>query len=294
MESNRVNFNFEYELYAVPEPVWMERVLRPSMECLYFYCDERLPLFTDIEYSEDFLEQAGGEVTVIDDQVKNWWGEISPISKLTNCKLENHRVNKELGLWTPAGGIVSNFDELLLMMSEGRWRLKDPWMMGGTGQWRVDSELIQEKGHRKGIEDRLQKGELLLERSLDIDQVLGTTFELTDNATKCLFSVENHLNSQGNFQGGQITNTPKEILDSVSAVASYWQKKGARGILEVDSFRLVDSWYPCVEVNHRKTMGWFIWNLTKKFGPGKMLLNSHEGFRVNPEEAAMSVSWLTF
>src|SRR5690606_26022045 len=169
--------------------------------------------------------------------------------------------------------------------------LKDPWLMGGTGQWRIDREMLFEQGYRKGIEERLKKGPLLLEQTLEVKNVLGTTFKL-EESVDLLFSVENFINSQGNFQGGKIIETPAAIVEQVESVARYWHGQGARGILEVDSFILEDGYYPCVEANHRKTMGWFIWNLTKKVGSGNMLFNSEEGKKLNPKNSPIAVTWL--
>src|SRR5690606_15030007 len=152
MESNRINLSFEYDLFETPAPVWIDRVLRPSIEPLYFYCDEKLPLATEIKYSSEFLSMVSGKITAPTDTSLNWWGEFSSIATKTNCKLENHKLNQQLGFWTPAGGIVNSFEELDAMMGEGRWRLKDPWLMGGTGQWRIDREMLFEQGYRKGIE----------------------------------------------------------------------------------------------------------------------------------------------
>ena len=293
MESNLVNFNYEYDLYKTPIPSWMERVLRPSMESLYFYCDEELPLASTLEYEKDFLEKVNGTVVQPDAHSKNWWGEHHPLALKSNCKLQNHIANKFLGHWVPQGGIVSSWQELDDMMGEGRWRLKDPWMMGGTGQWRIDRELLHDPAYRRGIESRLAKGPMLLEQSLEIDEVLGTTFDITESQVKLLFSVKNFLNSQGNFQGGEVVSTPLEIESELKTMAQYWQNQGARGILEIDSFKLQTGWYPCVEINHRKTMGWFIWHLSKKFGQGKMLFGENGGVQINPSKAPLRVEWLT-
>lgn len=293
MESNLVNFNYEYDLYKTPIPIWMERVLRPSMESLYFYCDETVPLASTLEYEKDFLAKVNGTVVPTNIDSKNWWGEHHPLAAKSNCKLQNHIANKSLGHWVPQGGIVSSWQELDDMMGEGRWRLKDPWMMGGTGQWRIDRELLHDPAYRRGIETRLLKGSMLLEQSLEIDDVLGTTFEITEHHVKLLFSVKNFLNSQGNFQGGELVSTPTEIESELKAMAQYWQKQGARGILEIDSFKLQNGWYPCVEINHRKTMGWFIWHLSKKMGPGKMLFGENGGVQINPTKAPLRIEWLT-
>lgn len=294
MESNTVNFNFEYDLYNVPVPAWMNRVLKPSMECLYFYCEESLPLATDQSYEENYLNKLGAKICALDANSSLWWGELSELAKLSNCKLECHMANQELGLWTPEGGIISTWEELETMMGEGRWRLKDPWMMGGTGQWRISTELLIDPGYRKGIEARLKKGPLLLEQSLDITNVIGTTFLLDDKESTLLFSVENHQNSQGNFLGGQVVETPEVCMADLKKMANYWQGKGARGVLEIDSFILSQGFYPCVEVNHRKTMGWFIWQLEKKLGPGKLRLEASGGIRLNPSSAPLCVEWINF
>ena len=291
MESNRINLSFEYDLFNVNAPVWIERVLRPSVEPLYFYCDERLPLATELEYDRNFLKKVDASIVRPDEDSLNWWGQHSDIAKKSNCKLENHKLNQALGLWTPAGGIVTSFDELDALMTEGRWRLKDPWLMGGTGQWRIDREMLHEQGYRKGIEERLKKGALLLEKTLDVVKVLGTTFKL-DSKASLLFTVENFINSQGNFQGGQLSETPHELVQGLNQVAQHWYSQGARGVLEIDSFILADGHYLCVEVNHRKTMGWFIWKLTHKFGPGSLVFGSTEGLRLNPANAPIAISWL--
>ena len=293
MESNTVNFNYEYELYQSPAPAWLKKVLQSSMECLYFYCNEELPLATDIHYEEEFLRHVDARLVAVTDLTNLWWGEFSSISKLSNCKLENHLLNKQLKLWTPNGGIVSSYEELKKMMKAGRWRLKDPWMMGGTGQWRISLEMLEQDSLRIGIQKRLQKGPLLLEQSLEVKRVIGTTFSITDNNIEKLFSVENYLNSQGNFIGGKLTETPEQIQNELMTVVNSWKAKGARGILEIDSFELVNAtYYPCVEVNHRKTMGWFIWNLSLRFGPGSMLINNENGIQLNPKNSLMKASWL--
>ncbi|MBH46699.1 MAG: hypothetical protein CME71_00855 [Halobacteriovorax sp.] len=294
MESNAVNFNFEYDLYRVPVPAWMNRVLKPSMESLYFYCDESLPLATDQKYDHKFLESVEGVVTQETSEAYPWWGKLEPLAKKTNCKLECHKANQVLDLWTPLGGVVSTWSELDEMMGEGRWRLKDPWMMGGTGQWRISRELLSDPGYQKGIETRLLKGPLLLEQSLDISKVIGTTFKLDESSATLLFSVENHQNSQGNFLGGEVIDTPTSCLSALNKMAKYWHEQGARGILEIDSFLLSEGEYPCVEVNHRKTMGWFIWHLQKKLGEGKLRLEKGHGIRLNPENAPLCVEWVKF
>ncbi len=294
MESNHVNFNFEYDLYGRPAPSWMDTVLKPSMECLYFYCNETLPLATNLKYDEKYLENLGAKVVPLSSMAQTWWGEFNPISKKSNCKLENHRANKTLKLWTPEGGIIDSFEDLKTQMGEGRWRLKDPWLMGGTGQWRISREMLDQESYKKGIIKRLEKGSLLLERSLDIETVVGTTFNLMDKKSELLFSVENFLNTQGNFLGGKLIELPSEIKDQLTLMSEYWRELGARGIFEIDSFILEGNIYPCVEVNHRKTMGWFIWNLTKKFGSGELRIESDTGIRLNPSTAPLKVCWTKF
>lgn len=292
MVSNCVNFNFEYDLYKVPVPSWMERVLRPSMECLYFYCNETLPLASDIKYESSFLEKVEGRVVTPGPETNLWWGQISPISALSNCKIANHAANQQLGLWTPAGGVAHTWQEVDQLMGPGRWRLKDPWMMGGTGQWRINRELLHDPSFKKGIESRLKKGPLLLEQTLEIEAVLGTTFLIDEDSPSLLFTIENHLNSQGNFLGGVVVETPKAIEKELKAMAHYWFAKGARGLLEIDSFKLQKDWYPCVEVNHRRTMGWFIWCLDKKLGKGRLSLNESGGIKLNPVSSPLSAYWL--
>ena len=262
------------------------------MECLYFYCDEELPLATNIKYESDYLEQVGGQTCPHNPETNSWWGSKSELSAKTNCKLENHLTNKHLKLWTPEGGIVKSFEELEALMGEGRWRLKDPWLMGGTGQWRLSREMLYDDALRRGITKRLNKGNLLLERSLEIKNVIGTTFDLTDSTSNLLFCVENFLNSQGNFIGGKVTDLPEVLKSQVYKVSEYWRDLGARGVLEIDSFILDDGYYPCVEVNHRKTMGWFIWNLSQKLGSGEMRLNHQDGIKLNPKNSALEVSWV--
>lgn len=292
MVANLVNFTYEYDLFNVPPPVWMRRVLQPSLECLYFYCDEEAPLASTMSYSSEFLNSLAGVVTTPTTNDHLWWGEINELARQTNSKTINHQVNRALNLWTPAGGIVHTWQEINQLMDEGRWRLKDPWLMGGTGQWRLDRQLLHDEGMRRGIESRLGKGPLLLEKTLQLKRVLGTTFELKEDACTLLFTVENDLNSQGNFQGGRIVETPISLQKDLERMAHYWWEKGARGIFEIDSFEHLEGWYPCVEINHRRTMGWFIWHLTKKLGAGSLVLENCTGTRLNPIDAPMPAFWV--
>lgn len=294
MVGNLVNFSYEYDLYGVVPPVWIERVLTPSLECLYFYCNEILPLATNHHYEPKFLEALNGKITPVSIGDHLWWGSVDTIAKKTNSKLENHQLNLSLGLWTPAGGIIHSLKELDELIDDKRWRLKDPFLMGGTGQWRLDRGLLQQDSYRRGIEKRLQIGPLLLEASLDVKQVLGTTFNLQDFGSELLFTVENEINSQGNFQGGSVVETPAAIENDLKRVAQYWWEYGARGILEIDSFALEQGFYPCVEVNHRKTMGWFIWHLHQRFGEGKLVFEKTNGIQLNPENSPLNAQWVKF
>ena len=293
MESYVLNLDYEYQLYNAKVPIWITRNLVPSVEPLYFYCNEVLPLATNHNYYSEFLKDLKQTTVKINDSSKNWWGEFSEISHESNCKLFNHRVNKALGLWTPPGGIIEDFSELLSMIDETRWRLKDPWMMGGTGQWRIDRELLRSDGYQKGIEERLKKGPLLLEKSLAIEEVLGTTFMLEEHSFKQLFTVKNILNSQGNFIGGEIIDMPQVIENDLNKVVRYWHGRGARGVFEIDSFVLSDGYYPCVEVNHRKTMGWFIWKLNQKLGSGRLSFEAQGGRRLNPKNSPIPIEWIS-
>ncbi len=293
MVGNRVNFAYEYELFDAPVPAWMKKVLQPSLECLYFYCDEKLPLASELVYDPEYLSSVNGAVVKPSSQDMAWWGSTHPLARQTNSKIVNHEVNHQLGLWTPQGGIVHSWQDIDELMGEGRWRLKDPWLMGGSGQWRIDRVLLHDPAIRTGIEKRLTKGALLLEQALDIKRVIGTTFNLKEDSYEMLFSVENQLNSQGNFQGGQVVATPQALHHDLNRVVDYWWNQGARGILEIDSFEHSGGWYACAEVNHRRTMGWFIWQLEKRFGPGRLLLEQCEGRRLNPVVAPLPAFWIT-
>lgn len=290
MYSDQVNFDFEFSLFE-KNFVQSEknRKLNEEFEYIYFYCsDEKSCLCPlrkyDVDYL-DYLSSLGIKLPKMDCSYpkRDWWGnkENIELARLLNSKITSTNIAQQNGLNPDGVTIVTTIEELSLHLKRydiQKWICRDPYAMAGT------NSLIFEKHelelNRKFLSKKLENSPLILAPYFYRLMDLGFIFE-DEN-----FSVTWNLNTKsGRFKGGIVfENTDSlsllikelfqkdfwEIFKVEKKVFEIFANMGNKEIIQIDSFFYKEKdlvkFYPLVEVNARKSMGFFI-NKLKKFLP---------------------------
>jgi hypothetical protein len=290
MFSDRVNFDFEISLFQKNYiQTAKTRKLNEEFEFIYFFCsDKKSNLCPYKKYEPDYLAyliSLGLDLPKMDCSypIRNWWGNDQnlELARLLNSKITSHEVGKEHGL-NPEGIIViKSFEDIsrhLKKFNIKKWICRDPFGMAGSGS--IVFDVAELESHEKYISKQLNDNPLILAPYFSRLMDLGFVFE-DEN-----FEVTWNLNSMGGrFKGGIVFKNIDslklmikerfqmdfgEILKTEKRIVEIFKKLGNIEIIQVDSFiySQEDSikFYPLVEVNARKSMGYFI-NKLKRFLP---------------------------
>lgn len=290
MFSDRVNFDFELSLfqknYVQTEKT---RKLNEAFEFIYFFCSDKQNILCPYKkYEPDYLSyltSLGLTLPKMDCSYpkRNWWGNDQnlELARLLNSKITSHEVAKDHGLNPEGITIIKTFDDLshhLKKFDIKKWICRDPFGMAGTGS--IVFDMTELANLEKYISKQLKNNPLILapyfSRLIDLGFIFeGEKFEVTWN-----------LNSKGGrFKGGIVFQNIdswnllikerfqiefEEIFKTEKKVAEIFKKIGNMDIIQVDSFIYSEEgsikFYPLVEVNARKSMGYFI-NKLKRFLP---------------------------
>lgn len=290
MFSDQVNFDFEFSLF---EKNYIQnekaRKLNQELEYIYFFCADKNSCFCPSKnYQSDYLDY----LTSLDIKLpkmdcsfpkRNWWGndEDKDLARYLNSKITSTEIAQVNGL-NPKGVIViKDFGELLKHLEQfdiKKWICRDPFAMAGTNSLIFEKQELQD--HKKFILKKLENSPVILAPYFSRLMDLGFIFE--DE----IFNVTWNLNTKsGRFKGGIIfenTNSLANliqdhfkmdfwnILEIEKKIAQIYNELGNKGIIQIDSFIYKEEdfikFYPLVEVNARKSMGYFI-NKLKRFLP---------------------------
>ena len=290
MYSDRVNFDFEFSLFE-NNYVQTDKIkkLNEDLEYIYFFCSDEQSIFCPFKkYQKDYLDyliSLGLKLPKIDCSYppRNWWGntENLEIARLLNSKITSTKIASEHGLNPGGVAIIKTFDELSHHLSRSdikNWICRNPYAMAGFNSLIFEKEDLE--SNRKFLSRQLEKSALILapffSRLLD----LGFVFENGG------IEVTWNLNSKsGRFKGGivfekiqslsllieeRFRKNFNEIMDTEKKMAEIFNQLGNKGIIQIDSFLYLENglvkFYPLVEVNARKSMGYFI-NKLKIFLP---------------------------
>ena len=106
---------------------------------------------------------------------------------------------------------------------------------------------------------------ILIEPCLDVVTNYGLTF-LNDNE---YFLIQNLNDRHGQFKGGYVLqDIPVNILEKGREIFNWYKKEFRIDSLQIDMFSYGANelkWNYLCEVNHRKTMGWILWQLKTIF-----------------------------
>lgn len=290
MFSDRVNFDFEYSLYQKNYVQTAKtRKLNEEFEFVYFFCSDKENILCPYKKYEpdylDYLISLGLTLPKMDCSFpqKNWWGNDQnlELARLLNSKITSHEVAKQHQLGPEGIVVVSTFEEISLHLKKfnmKKWICRDPFGMAGTGSILFDTDELEI--HQKYISKQLNINPLILAPYFSRSMDLGFLFE-NDK-----FEVTWNLNSkEGRFKGGIVFQNIdqlellirerfhmefRDLLETEKKVADIFKALGNKEIIQVDSFLYLEGdsikFYPLVEVNARKSMGYFI-NKLKRFLP---------------------------
>lgn len=291
---------------GVPKPAQVK-----AIECLAFWVQDA-PLKTQHEYSPEYLayvaQHSGRKPRVVKNGTAiNWWGELGnlELEKKINSKIWARRWWQQFHDFP--GVIVHSADAALnALPATGQALIKRDHGMSGRGHWKTSREQWNESQQR--LKNWFSGGvivEPLYERISDLSA-------LWLPEEKRFIFYRNIVDDRFQWLGCRIENngTPffshqEEALlepwrEQLVKLATELQLFGYQGPFSVDAFfHLQDgelAFYPCSEINARKTMGWVAYNLLKignsSGGELKKASDLHgNSLLLSPEKAVFSWCW---
>jgi hypothetical protein len=267
----KINFDYESVLYEDKTDL----KINETFEHLFFFCSDRDDvLFTKKEYSADYLEYVKSATGFINKmsssgQSQNWWGDLLDldIERKVNSKLTSLEVSNLLSSNFSSSFEVSSIDKIELYLKElGEILIRSPFERSGRRNIILENLDNFEK-YKSKIEELLKISSVIVDKyhhSRDYD--LGSTYFENNGSFDISFQIKNLNDGNGVFRGGLLLK--KNILSSrLDDIAKEFYNRGARGQLQIDSFRFKGEWNWLCEVNYRKTMGHVIKKLSRLCPP---------------------------
>jgi hypothetical protein len=278
-------FLFEKELY----PSKKNLKLNKEFEYIYFFSsDPNSTLCPHRNYPSDYLNylvSLGIQLPKLDcsGPKRNWWGNYDnlDLAKFLNSKITSTNIATDHGLNPTGIKIINSLEEIPIHLDQfdsQKWIIRSPFGMAGTGSIIFNKEEF--RSNISFITKQLEKHPVILAPYFERLMDLGFIFE-NEN-----YNITWNLNSKtGQFKGGIVfenndgfANLLKEnfkvnlrdILETERKISKIYDQLGNKGIIQIDSFFYKENnsikFYPLVEVNARKSMGYFI-NKLKRFLP---------------------------
>ena len=263
----KANFDYESELFENRS----EPKINKLFEHLFFFCcDKDEILYSDQKYSSEYLEYIKS-ATGFKNKILctgtpvNWWGKLFDLEKERelNSKLTSLEVSKLLGCNNSEAFEVNSIDQVKLYLKNFKEViLRSPFERSGRSNLILkslqDLEVKKEK-----LKKLLEESSLVIEKyhsSRDFD--LGSTFKEVEGKFELFFQIKNLNDSNGVFRGGLLLR--KEISSPfLDQIAEEYYNRGARGQIQIDSFRFEGNWNWLCEVNYRKSMGLIVKKLAR-------------------------------
>jgi len=267
-----VNIDFEPQLYGINS----KASFNEEFEYIYFFFKDK-NLKNIRAYPKDYLgylQKLGLELPKLsphDQNQNDWWGELSEKSRVLNSKVTAVEIGLQNGLCPDSVRVVTKIEEVESILDENPRKdffIRDPYLAAGN-----NSLIFSRKNFKKKFISKL-----LNERNLIMApyfrRLMDVGFVFNHGEIELLWN----LNSKdGKFKAGIIYREEKDFFDLIESefglkrneilgiqnkIYGLYQKKGAEGIMQVDSFFYQEEgqvkYYPLVEVNYRKTFGLFI------------------------------------
>ncbi len=278
-------FLFEKELYKSKKDLKLNK----EFEYIYFFSsDPNSTLCPFRNYPSDYLNylvSLGIQLPKMDcsGQKRNWWGNYDDIdlARFLNSKITSTNIANDQGLNPPGIKIIYSLEEIpvhLEQFSSQKWIIRNPFGMAGTGSIIFEKEEFGSQINF--ITKQLEKHPVILAPYFQRLMDLGFIFENES------YNITWNLNSKtGNFKGGIVFENHEalaklvnenfqvdfwKILETEKKISKIYDHLGNKGIIQIDSFIYKGNnsikFYPLVEVNARKSMGFFI-NKLKRFLP---------------------------
>jgi hypothetical protein len=290
MYCDLVNIDFEFFLFEKElHPSKKNLKLNKEFEYIYFFSsDLNSTLCPFRNYPSDYLNylvSLGIQLPKMDcsGPKRNWWGNYDDINlaRFLNSKITSTNIANDHGLNPPGIRIINSLEEIpvhLEQFSFQKWIIRNPFGMAGTGSIIFDKDEFE--SNKTFITKQLEKHPVILAPFFQRLMDLGFIFENES------YSVTWNLNSKtGGFKGGIVFENNdglakfirenfqinfEDILETEKKISEIYNHLGNKDIIQIDSFIYNENnlvkFYPLVEVNARKSMGYFVNNL-KKFLP---------------------------
>jgi len=255
------NFSFEEDLTGVLQEKIQYSKRNYLFEFLFLWIEDgSKSLWTEFNYPNDYLDKIAkrtGSCPKIGKAVGDpalWWGNSKIENEIEiNSKLTSFKARDSLGFEMLDSYILKDKEELEKICNEKELLYKSPFGFSGRGQTR-DREKA-----------RHFKFPIIVEPWLDVVTNYGLTF-LNEND---LFLIQNLNDRHGQFKGGYVLNDiPENILEKGREIFNWYKEKYHVNSLQIDMFSYGVGelkWNYLCEVNHRKTMGWVLWQLRTIF-----------------------------
>ncbi len=304
MRPIRVNADYDEVLAGSgPRPLQVR-----AIECLAFWVQDA-PVAVEGNYDEAFLIHVAHHSGRMPRQVKtadaeNWWGALAdiPLERALNSKVWARD-------WWSArhvyeGGVAYDENELAALFARagsGPLLIKRAQGMAGRGH-RVVAPGTWE-AERGRVLPWLAEGvvaEPLYQRTLDLSALwlpeenrfvyYRTDVDARFQWRGCHVSV-NGLPDFGPEREAALAPWREQLTDLAREI----HRRGYAGPFSVDAFfHLRDGeefFYPCSEVNARKTMGWIAYHMARQWGRPGLLSAAGAGLELTPPGAPFAWTW---
>lgn len=260
-----VNIDYEFQLFDSNYEKNKNKYQRYNDEFEHLFLwleDENKILSTQINYEKEylnFIENITKSLPKISNQegTDYWWGDLSDLNlaRKLNSKVYSHELAKQTKLLPDSCHLIQNEHDFERVVGE-----REQWLMKSVDRFSGIGNRVYYKHSRVPT-----SYPYLLEPLFSIVDEFGLTVDQNEK-----YLIKTFQNKNGNFVGGQVENMSfrKDLVELLSPAIDILKKYSLGTSFEIDSFSyLLDGreyLYPLVEINYRKTMGTFIYNLHKR------------------------------
>ena len=276
-----VNIDYEFELFDPNYSQNKKKYKRYNNEFEHLFLWIASPskvLSSKIKYEQSYLnyiKKIRGEISPItsDEGTTPWWGHLKNCdqARYLNSKETSFNLAKKFNLLPEESFLIKEKADLKkIEIKLKNFYIKSLYSFSGMGNKKVST-----------LSEVRTNPPYIIEPYYNIVKEFGVTYE-NDNA----YLVKTIQNDKGNFSGGLFNEKFDEtefILNELSELSGFLKQYQKDNSFEIDCFFYQDKnelkFRPCVEINFRKTMTYFIaklaTQLNHKLGLWKLFENNY-------------------
>lgn len=260
-----VNIDYEYELFDDNYSQKKYKKYNNEFEHLFLWIAPTSNILSSqIKYEKaylDYIKKIRGSISIISSKngTTAWWGSLKNIdqAKYLNSKETSFELAIKYSLLSENTYLIREKNDLKKIDILGNdLYVKSLYSFSGIGNRRISK-----------LEEINVNPPFIIEPFYKIVKEFGVTFEGEN-----IYVVKTIQNEKGNFAGGLYSDFDESdiIKNNLSEISNYLKRYNLDSSFEIDCFFYQEQndlkLYPCVEINYRKTMTYFIAKLAKELG----------------------------